>query len=330
MPLMSDWMNDLTQRLNATGRGALAQAVGLSSKGSGEEFEASLGRLLAWQRALPTVASLSRLGSPTHERSPEFEEWAFRATEAAQGLVTLIYESLHELFGRNQINQNAASAAYRTLIDLFKLPSDGTIVFATTNYDVAIELALQDLSVVPLAGTIPRIGTDGVVRPEGVTGQAKHDAFPVLHLHGRVGWYRDDSGSVRDAGADGPFNPTLGPPGLLLPDPDKDYSDQRVLSDMWTEMTNVIAEAKKILIVGHSLHDKALADSLRSATATRTVAYLQYRPREGTMRSQVEVQREQQFVVDALGASPQWHEAEFGPQWSPDGNLRAWSDQVAW
>ena len=59
--LMSEWAPDLVRRISDK-CSWLADAIGLQAGLSGEQFEACLGRFLAWQRSLPVTADLQVLG----------------------------------------------------------------------------------------------------------------------------------------------------------------------------------------------------------------------------------------------------------------------------
>jgi hypothetical protein len=71
---------------------------------------------------------------------------------------------------------------------------------------------------VGLSGGYPNTS---VLSPNGLVAEADLDTVPVLHLHGAVGWYRTRRG-IEIHPADQPYNPALGQPALLMPDPGKD------------------------------------------------------------------------------------------------------------
>src|SRR5262249_45078168 len=85
---------------------------------------------------------------------------------------------------------------------------------------------------------------------------------PVLHLHGGVGWYLTDKNTVEFQGADQEFNSTLGKPGLLLPDPNKDPRALFGVNELWREFIDAIESSTHILIIGHSLHDRYLVEQI--------------------------------------------------------------------
>jgi hypothetical protein len=92
----------------------------------------------------------------------------------------------------------------------------------------------------------------------------------VIHLHGAVGWYEQER-LVGDHYADQPYNPSLGTPVVLYPDPEKDPTNDAIVSQLWAEFSTALEVADSILVIGHSLHDPALIRALRRVAPSKPV-----------------------------------------------------------
>lgn len=86
---------------------------------------------------------------------------------------------------------------------------------------------------------------------------------PVLHLHGAVGWYLQRDGHVIHQYADHPYNPTLGVPLFLPPDPLKDPLTNPHVALIWDQFHRALAGATHVLLIRHSLNDPPLVRSIR-------------------------------------------------------------------
>jgi hypothetical protein len=84
---------------------------------------------------------------------------------------------------------------------------------------------------------------------------------PVLHLHGRVGWFRRDNGTVYATDAVR-HQAGFGIPVVMLPDPEKVYDQDDIIIAMWREFSDALARAKRVFVLGHSLNDNTLARAL--------------------------------------------------------------------
>jgi hypothetical protein len=93
---------------------------------------------------------------------------------------------------------------------------------------------------------------------------------PVIHLHGAVGWYRQEDGDVFEHHQDQAYNETLGVPLVLYPDPAKDPTSDAVVDALWREFDKALDGATHVLILGHSLHDPALVERLRHLNPAKT------------------------------------------------------------
>jgi hypothetical protein len=269
MPLMDDWCRDLIERFRMASLHEAAEVIGLTNQQRPEDFEARIGQFLAWQRSLPVAKSLMALGKPNtgvYQVPKDVEEWFQRSDIMATQIVNVIYDSLFSLFGHEQINQWNAGRAYGALIEQLGLARTHQLAVATTNYDVGAEIGLL------AAGRRPDWGQpqhfQDAQPPLAIQGLADGwTAYrdPVLHLHGCVGWYLRDDGTLLAIDPKAKFTPSMGQPGLLLPDPNKDYSELPALNDMWAEFDKLIEAASHVLVLGHSLHDPKLVEHLKPA-----------------------------------------------------------------
>jgi hypothetical protein len=272
MPLMADWSDALVGKLS---RGAIGylEATGLARGLPGPEFELRLGRFL---RDASAFTQIDRLVGPSTQfqalppglGQQNLEQWQQSTVHHLRAIQTLIHESLFELFGSDKIDSYAASDAYAELFDAVGMSANSTLVLATTNYDVIGEGALELLGRRPDWGEAPQAVSRGSEPPVEVEGllDGLPRFTPVLHLHGRVGWYRrDDAAGVTSSGAtrhqDG-----FGAPVVVLPDPEKVYEDVLV-SSLWREFEQALRRARRVLVLGHSLADQALVEMLQACVA---------------------------------------------------------------
>jgi hypothetical protein len=272
MPLMADWSDALVTKLSRGGAGYL-EATGLARQLPGPEFELRLGTFLREANAFSQIDRL--LGPSTQFQAlppgvgqQNLEQWQQTTVHHLRAIRTMIHESLFELFGPDRIDSYAASEAYAELLNVIGLGTNDTMVLATTNYDVIGEGVLELLGRRPDWGEPPqavRRGTEPQVQVDGLLdGLPRYT--PVLHLHGRVGWYRrDDTPGVTSTGAtrhqDG-----FGAPVVVLPDPEKVYEDVLVAS-MWREFEHALRRARRVLVLGHSLADAALVEVLSTSVS---------------------------------------------------------------
>jgi hypothetical protein len=333
LPMMDEWMSYLIGHLNQVKPG-LSDALGFQKGLGGQHFEQCLGVFLAWRLAIGPVSRLSRLGTEHFQASPEFEGWAKQAATNEQYILKVLYTSLHDLMGVQRVSNYAARDAYKVLLDhLRSVDPDTDCVFATTNYDVAIELGLEELNITADNGVQPRITTaKRPVDPTGLVDRTRLTCFPVLHLHGRIGWYQEEDGTVWAAEPSASFDESR-TPGLLLPGPNKGYSEQPVINQLWTELDNAIERVVStnglVFVIGHSLNDDRLVEALRKVGARRrllvgVLAAGSALPNGGT-RSAQDVSQDQQFMINKFGdgGSLIFHEMNFGPGWEPTPTLSA-------
>src|ERR1019366_2862692 len=95
------------------------------------------------------------------------------------------------------------------------------------------ELALEALEFRPYCGHESPLSPEPYIHSEDLLDELKPGRVPVMHLHGRVGWYRGPDGRARAHSPSYPFNSDEGDPALLLPDPRKDYSEDEPVNGIW-------------------------------------------------------------------------------------------------
>lgn len=277
MPLMRDWCANLIQRLNAGPWPGVPATLGLTTADL-DGFEAHIGHFLAWQRSLATAGELIDLGAvavTAAAGTDPVRAWFNAARDVAAWIEQVIHESLFDQYSAERTSAVSATQAYRKLFSDCAVESSTAVAYVTTNYDVAGEQALIGLGRHPNWGEQPSF--DAASRPIRVTGLSAgwtEYQTPVLHLHGRVGWYIDDTDTLISVNPAGKLQTGLGRPGLLLPDLDKDYGQLPAINDMWTEFELLLEQASHILVLGHSLHDRKLVDALTSTSRPIAVTAL--------------------------------------------------------
>jgi hypothetical protein len=68
---------------------------------------------------------------------------------------------------------------------------------------------------------------------------------------------------------DQPFRANLGMPVVLYPDPEKDPTNDAIVSELWVGLRDALEWADYVLILGHSLHDPALVRSVQAAMSRK-------------------------------------------------------------
>jgi hypothetical protein len=54
----------------------------------------------------------------------------------------------------------------------------------------------------------------------------------------------------------------------MRPDLEKTYDGDPTIETLWRELANALARAKRVFVLGHSLHDEALVQTLRDNIAS--------------------------------------------------------------
>jgi hypothetical protein len=135
------------------------------------------------------------------------------------------------------------------------------IVVATTNYDAILEQVVASLGGLPDWGQPPAVDSSAETPLDVrhlISGIPRY--VPVLHLHGRVGWYRRTSGPY--AAVITRHSEHFGIPIVMLPDPEKDYVAEAIINAIWGHFEEALQRARRVFILGHSLNDPALVDAL--------------------------------------------------------------------
>ena len=292
LPLMGDWVRALVGNLRQLGPG-FAEVTGLSEAMGGEEFEQQLGRFL---RSVESFGEVERLIGPISKlpNRPQglqvsddyWGQWYDTARYSLGQIVTAIHKSLYEHFAAQIYDERAAQQAYGDLFQQLVVGLDSRMVYATTNYDLVAERALLDLGYMPDAGDMRSLPyeNEGTVRPQGlVTGVGRY--VPLLHLHGRVGWLRRDDGRVVSQYLHALVDSPGGVPVVMLPDLEKSYDTDRLISAMWAEFGVALQRAKRVLVMGHSLHDEALLRALAAHVPMQLLGVTVLEDDDGSGRS---------------------------------------------
>ena len=287
LPMMAGWAADLIPRL-----GNAAPWLGLTSGTDGPAFEAIIGRFLNFSNSLSTVAALGFMGDEANlvglgPRSPSggnFANWHVTAEDNVAAMNRKLWESLWENFGRNRIDSEVADRAYGALHSLIRDSADDGqpcyIAHATTNFDTAIEVAIEESEDMEVRGGFAR--TSGGARERWAPNLLTVDRLgsdariPVVHLHGAVGWYYDpnDNNIILRRPSDDRFDERM-TPALLLPDdtkrPDLFPSP---LVEVWDQFKALMRDATHVVVIGHSLHDEHLAKAINEAEKPTAVMSL--------------------------------------------------------
>ena len=179
--------------------------------------------------------------------------------------------TLYEQFGQGRVDDDAAMTAYGALLKRLDVTE---LIVATTNYDRSGEAALHGLGYEVDSGFRAAPGRTPILEPVGLV-EERGDKTPLLHLHGAVGWYEKD-GRVEDHYGDQPYNPSLGTPVVLYPDPEKDPTNDAIVSQLWQEFEHALKWADRVLLLGHSLHDPALLRVLKPIAKSKRIGVTFY------------------------------------------------------
>jgi hypothetical protein len=165
-----------------------------------------------------------------------WEQWHNTASFQLGQIVGVIHKSLYALFADAPIDERAAQRAYAALFAELGLSPTARVVYATTNYDTIGENTLLALGAIPDVGDIqvsPLNPAERAIRVDSLL-DGMPRFMPVLHLHGRVGWFRRDAGAYSIPVIHA-YNPDLGIPIVMLPDLKKDYATDPIISTMWQQ-----------------------------------------------------------------------------------------------
>jgi hypothetical protein len=278
LPMMGEWCNALVEKLLQ--QNYLGQ-VGLSRDMQGTQFEERLGRFLRGVTAFAECKEivLGSTGLPPSAAFATFHAeslpaWYDNTRFHLERVLSVIRECLYEEFAERRYDPARAQHAYRNLFDVLRISNSSRVVLATTNYDIIGETALELLDFNPDWGETAspdnpqqrRIRVDGLL-----DGIPRH--IPVLHIHGRVGWYRRLDGLEPELYStpatrhqDG-----FGVPIVMLPDPNKVYEDP-VIASLWSQFVAALDRAKRVVVLGHSLNDALLVDAIAERVPDKQIA----------------------------------------------------------
>ncbi|HXA27655.1 MAG TPA: SIR2 family protein [Candidatus Angelobacter sp.] len=264
LPLMGDWSDFLVKKLAA--HPAYLEASGLKNGMLGEDFEAQLGRFLQQVRAFPLISEVLAPSVQFQQTpglsEPLLKQWHQQAEFHLQAIVDLIHQSLYEQFGTDAFDLQGAIQAYGALFQTLQINSATPFVCATTNYDPIAEHAITGQGWLADWGEPHTPHGEAPIDVHGLL-DAMPRYVPILHLHGRVGWYRRTEPDTRVyATTTTQHQRGFGTPIVMLPDPNKVYDDDDVINTLWQQFAEALARARRVLVLGHSLNDRAVLRAL--------------------------------------------------------------------
>jgi len=267
IPLMSEWSDALVDKISGRSWSYL-EATRLEKGLDGPTFERRLGQFLQLATALPQIEqvlkpSLEFQPPPNGVSEQALRQWQRATLHHIEEIVHLVRESLYECFSPDHMDLDAAAQAYSTLLQQLGITKAESMVYATTNYDIVGEYAIERIGGFPDCGEQRGIANrpEAKLRIDGLLGGMPR-YVPVLHLHGRIGWYqRSDSESYSSDIRT--HNRDSGVPILMLPDPNKVYDTNPNIVSLWTQFEDALRRAKRVLVLGHSLHDDPLVEALQ-------------------------------------------------------------------
>jgi hypothetical protein len=327
---MPDWSNQLFESLLPGGNGI--PLTGLRRGMGGEEFEQQLGRFLRSVDAFRGITDLLEPSSQLPQVPDMFRtqgvlaNWHRQVLHQLGEINKVIHESLYKNFAEQSIDTKRAAEAFGSLLQVLGMAPGVPFVFATTNYDTIATRVLIDLGWHPDWGTTPIIQTGGSGRAflhadDILDGMPRYT--PVLHLHGRVGWYLREGDRSEEIG-NTKYSEDFGIPIVMLPDPNKDYGANATINSLWNQFELALARAKKVVVLGHSLNDHLLVQALQQRVPSRRLAVTSYAPKATTG---VAMEEEKQRVWTLLPGS-QVIQVRFGESDAGYQELRAWRDTI--
>jgi hypothetical protein len=316
LPLMTDWAEALVKKL-VDGPSGFLGISGLHGGMSATQFEEQLGRFLNQVTAFAQVKDVvvtSRNLSLTEPATQvattgTLESWYEQTKSQLGQIVDRIHESLYEQFAEPQWDAPKARDAYRDLFQMLGINASSRWVYATTNYDRIGETAIELADMLPDWGEPSRTSMPGE-RPIQVDqlldGIPRY--VPVLHLHGRIGWYRRlDFGGVEDGGVysntSTRHQPGFGVPIVMLPDPAKVYDSDSIINALWSQFLHALRRARRVFVLGHSLNDAALVSAIRDNVRSHGIVAVTALAKEGTDIFEESGQAVAEKVENELGSA---------------------------
>ena len=269
LPLMPDWSNALVQKLSTSGMGHL-DLVGLTREMSGEQFEERLGQFLRQSQALDDIEDLLEpsqrlMGMPNEIQTQGIlKSWHYQLQNHVDQIMGAIHNSLFEMFSQTDIDTRRAVEEFRWLLGVLQVTTTSPFVFATTNYDIIASRVVSELGRLPDWGAPPKLypgAGENVLKVDDLLG-GMNRYTPVLHLHGKAGWYEKDERVIEIAHNE--YSKDFGIPVVMLPDLAKDYGASAVINSIWSQFRAALRRAQRVLVLGHSLHDRELLEALRA------------------------------------------------------------------
>jgi hypothetical protein len=333
LPLMGDWSTHLVKALSTRGFG-YREMTGLEHGLDGMEFERRLGAFLAQQVAFSQIKSITEASAELPQSNPPINpqaisSWHANVEHHLDQIVDIIRESLYELFAEPNYDLEKAARSYKEMLEVLGVTRGTRFVYATTNYDALGEIALQQIGhrvdwgeqMQARDGEVP-VDVEGLVDGLG-------RSVPVLHLHGRVGWYRRSTSEGHTA----PFairttrhNPGYGTPIVMLPDPNKAYDSDDIVSSLWRQFEDALSRAKRVLVIGHSLHDDALVRALSGIEDKRRLAIALYAEPGSDPTDALKSDPAQLLETELRGATPL--PMAFGVEGSAPQAVASWMNQL--
>lgn len=336
-PLMAEWSDYLIKKV-VTSRSpssmAMRSMLAFGNNMDGPTFEAALGNFLRRAQAFREVTFFLKPSLDIANVRQEFkmqmqsgmtalEEWHHWTEAVIDELIEMLNQTLFEQFA-GWIDEDAAAAGYAWLLGALEIKQGTPWIYATTNYDVVGETALKKLGLRVDWGRPPQLlnpSADEILQVEGlIDGIPRY--VPILHLHGRIGWYLrpgTNDGLVRDMIVN-KYNKEWGTPIVMWPDDRKDtssYQATQVINQLWQQFEQALGRARRVLVLGHSLHDELMVRAIRERARPDRVAVSVY-PRDSQ-----EYQTELDLMKIALPGAT-FLPIEFGPKANSEAEIARW------
>ena len=191
----------------------------------------------------------------------------------------VVHETLYALFGRPSFDLRRAQSAYLEVLKEIGIGPGGTNwAYATTNYDTIGDEALEAAGFRVEWGERHRVRvSETIVDPENLLDRVKTDV-PIMHLHGKIGWYRRSAteGGHAIAVNSETYQPGFGTPIVMLPDPNKVYDSDPVINTIWSQFQDALSRARRVLVLGHSLHDEQILSAIETRADPSSVGVTIY------------------------------------------------------
>lgn len=278
LPLMDGWCREVKNALIGLG-GQHLDITGLRDITEGQDFETQLGAYLRSRLAftqierLVDVTQYNTVGGNSLQMFDRLRPWYDDVSLRLREIDDALNKTLIDLYGTPAVDERKGAKAYEALLRDLDVGRSTRWVYATTNYDPVAELSLQELDYIVNWGENVRARPSSRPLQVDTLLQGVDVFVPILHLHGRAGWYERDGVPYA---TDAPYNPGFGTPLVMLPDPDKDYS-LAVIDQIWSQFEIALDRAQMVLVIGHRLHDKALVKALRErVTPARRIGVALY------------------------------------------------------